>query len=248
MQRRMTVISAEILLQDVCKRFGGDVNSVTALADVSLEIPRGEFVSVIGQSGSGKSTLLNLVAGLDAPTSGKVIVDGHDLWSLSEAERSDLRLWHIGIVFQNFNLFPNLTIEENVSWRLEFQGLSSRVAKGKAAAILDEVGIPREARRRIPAELSGGEQQRVGIARALATGPRLLLADEPTGNLDSRTGEAILTLLRQLNTERSLTVVMVTHDVYAATYGQRTIELRDGRVRRDVDAGAIADISGSRAR
>jgi ABC-type lipoprotein export system ATPase subunit len=246
-ERRMTTTS-EVVLQNVCKRFGDGVQAVTALADVSLEIRHGEFVSVIGQSGSGKSTLLNLIAGLDAPTSGKVVVDGHDLWSLSEAERSDLRLWHIGIVFQSFNLFPSLTIEENVSWRLEFQGLSTRVARGKAAAILEEVGIGREARRRVPAELSGGEQQRVGIARALATGPRLLLADEPTGNLDSRTGETILTLLRQLNTERSLTVVMVTHDVYAATYGQRTIELRDGRVRRDVDAGTIADIGGTRAR
>ena len=244
----MATARYEVVLEDVSKRFGADVRGVTALDEVSLEITQGEFVSVIGQSGSGKSTLLNLIAGLDAPTSGRVIVDGHDLWFLTEAERSDLRLWHIGIVFQNFNLFPNLTIEENVSWRLEFQGLSTRVARGKAAAILDEVGIDRDARRRIPAELSGGEQQRVGIARALATGPRLLLADEPTGNLDSRTGETILTLLRQLNTERSLTVVMVTHDVYAATYGQRTVELRDGRVRRDVNAGAIADIGGSRTR
>src|SRR5438094_3016781 len=234
-----------VILERVSKRFGTGIQHVAALSDVSLRIPPGQYVSVMGQSGSGKSTLLNLVAGLEAPTSGHVVVDGHDLWTLTENARSDLRLWHIGIVFQAFNLFPNLTVEENVSWRLEFQGIGARQARAMASRVLEEVAIEPGARGRLPGELSGGEQQRVAIARALVTEPRLFLADEPTGNLDSRTGEAILNLLRQLNTERSLTVVMVTHSAYAATYGHRTIELRDGQIERDVQArrGAADEIN-----
>jgi len=231
-----------VILEHVSKRFGTGTRSVAALTDLSLRIPPGQYLSVMGQSGSGKSTLLNLIAGLDAPTSGRVVVDGQELWALTENARSDLRLWHIGIVFQSFNLFPNLTVEENVSWRLEFQGIGARKARAMASRVLEEVAIEPGARRRLPAELSGGEQQRVAIARALVTEPRLFLADEPTGNLDSRTGEAILNLLRQLNRERSLTVVMVTHSAYAATYGHRTVELRDGQVERDVQArGVVAE-------
>jgi putative ABC transport system ATP-binding protein len=225
-----------VMLEQVTKRFGTSAQGVAAVSDVSLRIPAAQYLSIMGQSGSGKSTLLNLVAGLEVPTSGKVVVAGQDIWALSENARSDLRLWHIGIVFQNFNLFPNLTVEENVAWRLEFQGVLAREARARAARVLEEVGIERSAFGRLPGELSGGEQQRVAIARALVTEPRLLLADEPTGNLDSRTGEAVLNLLRQLNSDRSLTIVMVTHSAYAATYGHRTIELRDGQVARDVQA------------
>jgi putative ABC transport system ATP-binding protein len=225
---------AAIVLEHASKRFGTGAQSCDALTDVSLRVPAGQYLSVMGQSGSGKSTMLNLIAGLDAPTSGRVMVRDQDLWALSENARSDLRLWHVGIVFQNFNLFPNLTVEENVSWRLEFQGIRARLARGMAYRVLEEVGIDSGARERLPAELSGGEQQRVAIARALATKPDLLLADEPTGNLDSRTGETILNLLRALNVERSLTVVMVTHSAYAATFGHRTVELRDGQIVRDV--------------
>jgi putative ABC transport system ATP-binding protein len=228
--------SSAVVLEHVSKSYGSGARAVAALTDVSVTVPHGEFVSVMGQSGSGKSTLLNLIAGLDKPTSGRVQVDGQDLWTISENARSDLRLSHFGIVLQSFNLFPTFTAEENVIWRLEFQGLPWRKAQAVAAAVLDEVHIERAARRRLPAELSGGEQQRVAIARSLVTGPRLLLADEPTGNLDSRTGETILALLRELNAERSLTIVMVTHNAYAATYGQRTIELRDGRIECDVRA------------
>ena len=231
-----------VILEHVSKRFGTGMQSVAALTDLSLHIPPGQYLSVMGQSGSGKSTLLNLIAGLDAPTSGKVVVDGQELWALTGNARSDLRLWHIGIVFQSFNLFPTFTVEENVSWRLEFQGIGARQTRAMTSRVLEEVAIEQGARRRLPAELSGGEQQRVAIARALVTEPRLFLADEPTGNLDSRTGEAILNLMRQLNRERSLTVVMVTHSAYAATYGQRTIELRDGQVERDVQArGVVAE-------
>ncbi len=223
-------------LRSVSKVFGAGAAAVCALAEVDLVVPPGQFLSVMGQSGSGKSTLLSLVAGLEQPTRGQVLVDGIALDGLSEDARADLRLGHLGFVFQSFNLFPTFTVLENVAWRLQFQGASWREARARAAAVLDEVGIERAAGARLPAELSGGEQQRVAIARALVTEPRLLLADEPTGNLDSRTGQTILTLLATLNVERRLTVVMVTHSAFAATYGDRTVELRDGRVVRDVRA------------
>jgi len=209
---------------------------VTAVVAVTLQVPRGEFVSIMGPSGCGKSTLLNLIAGLDTPDEGRVVVGGRDLAHLSDDARSDVRLHQIGFVFQSFNLFPTFSVEENVAWPLEFLGMRWRQARQRAAAALEQVGVPSGALARRPAELSGGEQQRVAIARALVTNPSLLLADEPTGNLDSRTGEAILDLLRALNTERDLTVVMVTHSTFAATYGHRTIELRDGQIVREVRA------------
>ena len=225
-----------ISLERVSKFYGdGDV-AVAALSDVTLAVPTGEFLSVMGASGSGKSTLLNMIAGLDTPSSGRVVVAGEDLAYLSDDARSRLRLRHIGFVFQSFNLFPTFTAEENVAWPLEFLGLSWSGATEKAAAALARVGIEAAARHRRPAELSGGEQQRVAIARALVTDPKLLLADEPTGNLDSSTGQAILDLLRDLNAERQLTVVLVTHSAFAATYGHRTVEIRDGRLQGDYRA------------
>jgi ABC-type lipoprotein export system ATPase subunit len=209
---------------------------IPAVAGVTLAIERGEFVSIMGPSGCGKSTLLNLFAGLDTPDKGCVVLAGQDLSQLSDDERSDLRLQHVGFVFQSFNLFPTFTVEENVAWPLEFLGLRWQAARDEAHQALRLVGVDATAQRRRPAELSGGEQQRVAIARALATKPRLLLADEPTGNLDSRSGQAILDLLRRLNAEQALTVVMVTHSAFAATYGHRTIELRDGAIVREVRA------------
>jgi putative ABC transport system ATP-binding protein len=225
-----------VALQRVSKRYGCGPSAVAAVVDVTLEVACGEFVSVMGPSGCGKSTLLNLIAGLDRPDEGQVVVGGSDLAHLSDDARSDIRLHQIGFVFQSFNLFPTFTVEENVAWPLEFLGVRWREARERAAAALEQVGVPAGALVRRPAELSGGEQQRVAIARALVTNPTLLLADEPTGNLDSRTGQAILDLLRALNTERDLTVVMVTHSTFAATYGNRTVELRDGRVVREVRA------------
>jgi putative ABC transport system ATP-binding protein len=188
----------------------------------------------MGPSGCGKTTVLNLVAGLDDPTSGRVSVAGHDLGRLSERARSEIRLRTIGFIFQSFNLLPRLTVERNVAWRLERLGLRGRAVRERTAASLEQVGVPAAAWDRYPSELSGGEQQRVAAARALSTEPRLLLADEPTGNLDSANGRMILDLLRSLNNERHMSVVMVTHDAFAATYGQRTIEMQDGRVVRDV--------------
>jgi putative ABC transport system ATP-binding protein len=222
--------SLAIALRHVSRCYGSGDQTVAAVHDVSLEVAAGEFVCVVGPSGSGKSTLLNLVAGLDSPDHGQVTVAGAELEHLDDDARSDLRLRALGFVFQAFHLFPTFTVEENVAWPLEFQGVRWAYARLRAAEILEHVGIPRGARSRRPAELSGGEQQRVAIARALVGEPELLLADEPTGNLDTRTGETILDLVRDLNTSRQLTVLMVTHSPQAAAYAHRTIEMRDGRV------------------
>src|SRR5438876_3997030 len=225
-----------VALEEVSKHYDGGPEPVAAVSEVSLRIPAGEFVAILGPSGSGKSTLLNLIAGLDSPTAGRVLIGGRDLAYLGDNARSDLRLREIGFVFQSFNLFPTFTAQENVAWPLGFVGRRWRAAKVRAAEVLEQMGVDAAARSRLPAELSGGEQQRVAIARALVTEPRLVLADEPTGNLDSQTGRAILDVLLQLNTQRGLTVILVTHNAFAATYGQRTLELRDGRIVRDVHA------------
>jgi len=225
------------LLDDVVKVYGHGSTAVTALRGVNVRVAAGEFVAVVGTSGSGKSTMLSLLAGLDTPTRGRVVIDGADLASLSDDARSALRLRSIGIVFQSFNLFPTFTAEENVAWPLEFLGVPWRHARERARTLLGAVGIGQAGAARRPAALSGGEQQRVAIARALIAEPTLLLADEPTGNLDSRTGEDILDLLSQLNRTRDLTVVLVTHSAHAAARAHRTIELRDGRV---TDEGAPA--------
>jgi putative ABC transport system ATP-binding protein len=222
-----------LALEEVVKRYGSGPQAVDAVNGITLKVSSGEFVSIMGPSGCGKSTLLNIIAGIDTPTSGRVTLAGHALATLSDDERSDIRLETIGFVFQSFNLFPTFTVEENVAWPLEFIGMRWRDARNRAGEALDRVGVAAGARARRPAELSGGEQQRVAIARALVTEPMLLLADEPTGNLDSSTGQAVLDLLRGLNHERQLTVVMVTHNTFAATYGHRTVELRDGRVTRE---------------
>jgi putative ABC transport system ATP-binding protein len=217
----------------VRKAYGSATVATPALCDLTLEVARGAFVSVMGPSGSGKSTLLNLIAGLDQPDAGSVEVDGVDLGRLSDRRLSALRLRKIGFVFQSFNLIPALTVVENVEWPLRFSGYSRSESHRRAHDVLSRVQMSgREGRR--PAELSGGEQQRVAIARAIATGPILLLADEPTGNLDSVTGRMVLDLLRRLNQEEAMTVIMVTHNVFAASYGDRTVEVRDGRIVRDV--------------
>jgi len=222
--------SSALFLERVHKRYGSPPHAVDALTDVSLRAAPAEFLAIMGPSGCGKSTLLNLIAGIDTPTSGRVWVAGQELAHLSDDARSDLRLRHVGFVFQSFNLFPTFTAEENVTWPLEFLGVHWREARQRADAALAEVGLPDSARRRRPAELSGGEQQRVAIARALVTKPRLLVADEPTGNLDSRTGKSILDLMQFLNREQHLTIVLVTHSPVAAACGHRVVHLQDGRV------------------
>ena len=226
----MNATPYDIVLDNITKVHGHGPQAVTALRDVSLAVEPGEFVAVVGPSGSGKSTLLNLAAGLEVPTRGRVAIGGKDLARLSDDARSDLRLRQIGFVFQSFNLLPTFSAEENVAWPLEFVGVGRRESRRRASRTLERVGIPDAARGRRPAELSGGEQQRVAIARALVAEPRLVLADEPTGNLDSHTGRSVLELLRTLNREQRVTVIMVTHGAVAAGVAGRTVELRDGRL------------------
>jgi putative ABC transport system ATP-binding protein len=226
----MNTTPYDIVLENITKVHGHGPQAVTALRDVSLAVEPGEFVAVVGPSGSGKSTLLNLAAGLEVPTRGRVAIGGEDLARLSDDARSDLRLRQIGFVFQSFNLLPTFSAEENVAWPLEFVGVGRRESRRRASRTLERVGIPDAARGRRPAELSGGEQQRVAIARALVAEPRLVLADEPTGNLDTRTGRTVLELLRTLNREQRMTVIMVTHGALGTSVVDRTVELRDGRL------------------
>jgi len=202
---------------------------VDALQDVDLAIARGEFVALVGPSGSGKSTVLNLIGGLDRPTSGEVWINGTELSSSDERTRTRHRRQHVGFVFQSFNLLPRLTAEENVALPLMFSGVPEKERLAQAQALLKRVGLgPRLAHR--PTQLSGGEQQRVAIARALVGQPALLLADEPTGNLDTAIGAEIMRLLKELNRERSLTLLVVTHDAEVAAFADRIVRLRDGQV------------------
>ena len=204
---------------------------LTILDQVDLAIMPGEVVAITGPSGSGKSTLIGLLAGLETPTSGSVCLLGQELSLLTEDQKAALRAGNVGFVFQAFHLIKGLTAVENVELALELA--DSEDQRQNARHLLQQVGLGARLKH-YPAQLSGGEQQRVSAARALANEPRLLLADEPTGNLDSTTGTRILDLLSTLNVERRMSVVLVTHDSLAATYGQRTVELRDGNVVADV--------------
>jgi putative ABC transport system ATP-binding protein len=221
-----------IQLDRVTKQFAGK-RSVTALDAVSLTIPRGEMVSIIGQSGSGKSTLLNLVGGLDRASSGDVRVDGERLATLSDDMLTRVRRDKVGFIFQFFNLLPTLTCMENVALPLHLRGWARRKVDARARELLTLVHLD-DRLTHLPEELSGGERQRVAIARALSVFPPILLADEPTGNLDSRTGEDILALIRDLHSRLGATVVIVTHDAHVAQSCQRTITLRDGQIVEDV--------------
>ena len=243
-------MEAAIALERVTKRYGNGAGAIAAVRDVTLAVAAGEFVSLVGPSGSGKSTLLNLAAALDVPSAGRVLIGGRDVATLSTDARSALRLRHIGFVFQSFHLLPTFTVLENVAWPLEFLGVRRRAAADRAAATLEHVGVAAAAWPRRPAELSGGEQQRAAIARALVTEPGLLVADEPTGNLDSRTGGLVLELLRAVNVNAGTTVLLVTHSAAAAAWARRTIELSDGRivadVRTDTNSRAAARAPASR--
>jgi putative ABC transport system ATP-binding protein len=200
------------------------------LRDVTFEIPQGEFIAVVGPSGSGKTTLLGLLAGLDTPTRGQVILDGTDITSLTEDARARLRGEKVGFVFQTFQLIPTLTALENVQVPLELRG--ERNAAARASELLTRVGLA-DRMDHLPAQLSGGEQQRVALARAFANRPRILFADEPTGNLDGTTGARIVALLDELNHEAGSTIVLVTHDLALAERARRLIRLRDGVVVED---------------
>jgi putative ABC transport system ATP-binding protein len=200
---------------------------VVALEDVDLEVLPGEFLAVVGPSGGGKSTLLHLLGGIDRPTSGVVSVDGRDLGALSDKDLTLYRRREAGLVFQFFNLLPHITVRENVELPLALDGRSD--AARRAEELLDRVGLLRRAGAH-PYELSGGEMQRVAIARALSSGARLLLADEPTGNLDSANGEQVLALLDEIRRERGVTLILATHSPSAASRAERVVEIRDGRI------------------
>jgi len=219
-----------IRLEGVTRTFSQGTKSVTALDGVSLEIGAGEFVSVMGPSGSGKSTLLHIMGTLDAPTSGRLWVGGQLLTALPDRERTLFRRRKVGFVFQFFNLLPGLTAEENVALPLLLDGKRIKQHRARIDELLDQVGLSARKHHK-PDELSGGEMQRVAIARALAIRPLVLLADEPTGNLDSTNGQEILKLICAVNRTEKTTVVLVTHDPAAAALAGRTIHLRDGRVR-----------------
>ena len=214
---------------DVRKVYRQGKNEIIALDGVSLDIARGEFAVIMGPSGSGKSTLLHLIGGLDRPTSGELLVDQRLVGQMADDQVTLFRRTRIGFIFQFFNLLPTLSALENVTLPFVLDGRSKAEAEQKAKTLLDRVGLENR-KDHLPEEMSGGEIQRIAVARALAFDPPILLADEPTGNLDSKTGGSILSLLRDINREAACTIVMVTHSQEAARYGDRTIFFRDGKV------------------
>jgi putative ABC transport system ATP-binding protein len=225
-----------LLARDVTKKYPSGARTLTVLDSISFEIAAGAFVAIVGPSGSGKTTLLGLLAGLDTPTTGRVILDGADLGALSEDARARLRGEKVGFVFQSFQLIPTLTALENVSVPLELRGDTD--AAERARDLLARVGLGDRATH-LPAQLSGGEQQRVAVARAFANRPRILFADEPTGNLDGATGARIIELIESLNRESGSTVILVTHDASLADRTDRIIRLADGRVIADTSQLAV---------
>ncbi len=219
-----------IELKNVTKVVRSGTEDLTILDEVSMTIPDGEFVAVTGASGSGKSTLLGLIAGLDAPTSGEIFIDDESVTAMTEDNLATLRSRKIGFIFQSFHLIPSLTAFENVLIPMEILGLKD--AKSRAAQLLIDVDLTNRGHH-YPTELSGGEQQRIAIARAFANQPKILLADEPTGNLDSRNGSHIFDLMTDLHSKNNVTLVLVTHDNFLAAKAQRQIIMKDGRVLSD---------------
>jgi putative ABC transport system ATP-binding protein len=222
-----------IILEDVTKTVLSGADDLTILSNVSMNIPGGQFVALTGASGSGKSTLLGLIAGLDSPSSGRIMIDGDDITAMAEDGLADIRSRKIGFVFQSFHLIPSLTAFENVLIPMEILGSSD--ARERTAKLLEDVGLT-ERGHHYPAELSGGEQQRVAIARAFANRPSILLADEPTGNLDSKNGEHIFELMTDMHRRHHVTLVLVTHDAALAGQAQHQIVLRDGQIVADTYA------------
>jgi putative ABC transport system ATP-binding protein len=247
----MTTVSSltskvAIRTENLCRHYAMGESLIRAVDGISISIPSAEFVALLGTSGSGKSSLLNLIAGLDRPTSGAVLVEGNNLAALSREALARHRLRTVGMVFQSFNLIPSMTVIENVELPLRFAEVDRSQRDSLAREALERVGLSRRLDHR-PSELSGGEQQRTALARALINRPKLLLADEPTGNLDSRTGTEIMNLIREFNESLGMTVVMVTHErALAEQYAQRLIFLADGKLVDDqpnvVAAGAPSQV------
>ena len=219
-----------IELKNVTKTVRSGSEDLTILSNVSLSVPDGQFVALTGASGSGKSTLLGLLAGLDAPTSGSIVIDGDEITAMSEDGLAELRSRKIGFIFQSFHLIPSLTAFENILIPMEIRGVAD--ARHRAAELIEEVGLTNRGHHYL-ADLSGGEQQRVATARAFANRPKILLADEPTGNLDSKNGNHIFELMTELHRQNQITLVLVTHDLSLAERAERRIVLRDGCVDSD---------------
>ena len=218
-----------IKVNEVSKSFGEKENLNLVLDKVSLDIKKGEFVSLMGESGSGKSTLLYIIGGLDKPTSGTVVIDEKDINTLKEKEIAKFRRQDIGFVFQFYNLVQNLTVEENIMLPVVMDGKKEKDYKDRLDKILKIVGLE-EKRKSLPNQLSGGQQQRVSIARAVIMNPKVILADEPIGNLDSKSGEEVMKLFKTLNEEENVTILQVTHSEESAKYGKRIIRLKDGKI------------------
>lgn len=218
-----------IEIRNICKSFGTKENRVQVLKDVSLTAAKGEFISLMGASGSGKSTLLYLTGGLDTPDSGEILLDGRDISKMRDKELSKLRREGLGFVFQFFNLVQNLTVEDNILLPLVMDGKDPAKYRSKLDDILDITGLS-DKRKSYPNQLSGGQQQRCSVARAVIYEPAILLADEPTGNLDSKSGTEIMELFRSINKEKNMTILMVTHSEKCAEYSDKVITLSDGRI------------------
>lgn len=218
-----------VKVKGLMKKFGSKENLNNVLDNISFEIEKGEFVSLMGESGSGKSTLLYLIGGLDKPTNGEVLIDGKDINKMKEKQLAELRRKDIGFVFQFYNLVQNLTVEENIMLPVIMDGKKERDYKDRLEKILKTIGLE-DKRKALPSQLSGGQQQRVSIARAIILNPSLILADEPIGNLDSKSGEAVMNLFKKINKEDQITILQVTHSEEASRYGSRVIKLRDGKI------------------
>jgi putative ABC transport system ATP-binding protein len=238
MTKDLPVNQPAIQLDHVARHYTLGDSTIRAVDDVSLSVPSGEFLALLGSSGSGKSTLLNLIAGLDRPTSGAVVAHGQDLSKMSSLELARYRRQAVGMVFQSFNLLPRMTLEENVELPLRLAEVDRSERAARVREALQRVGLEKRSGHR-PSELSGGEQQRTAVARALVNRPKILLADEPTGNLDSATGESILTLLREIQRNPGMTIVMVTHErALAERFAGRLVVMGDGKLLSNGPNGA----------
>ncbi len=222
-------MSVVIEVQDLCKSYEMGMNNIEVLKDITLDVRQGEFISIMGPSGSGKSTLLYLIGGLDKPTSGSIRINGKELSTMNDREKSILRRRDIGFIFQFYNLVPNLNVEENIMLPVLLEGKKMKDYRQKLDDILESVALG-ERRKHTPRELSGGQQQRVAIARALINEPNIILADEPIGNLDSKTGIEIMELMQKISTEKGKTIIQVTHSKESAEYGNRIVNVKDGSV------------------
>ena len=232
-----------IELNEVWKIYRMGAVSVPALRGISLNVAEGQFLALMGASGSGKSTAMNLIGCLDIPSKGKVLLDGKNIASMPESQLAQIRGRLIGFVFQQFNLIPTLSALENVGLPMLFQGFSRDERKKRAFALLQRVGLEERALHK-PAEMSGGQQQRVAIARALANDPKVILADEPTGNLDSATGKQVIAMLKELHSKEHKTIIMVTHDKDIARHADRIVKLQDGKIAGLAGLSGEAKVSG----